>query len=247
MSISIDYCILIYYNIDIHEKEVNNLNKYICSVCGYVYDEAKGIPEKGIAPGTSWDELPEDWVCPLCGATKAEFELQGGNKVNEEKKPQPKMEVSSDMKELTALELSVICSNLARGCEKQYKKEEAELFTEIADYFKASTLPVKDAQYDDLLRLVEKDLEEGLTVANSVAAAVNDRGAKRALVWNEKVTKILKSLLTMYQKEGKAMVENTGVYVCTICGFIYIGDKLPEVCPVCKVPNWKFDKIEGGN
>ena len=41
------------------------------------------------------------------------------------------------------------------------------------------------------------------------------------------------------------MVENTDVHVCTICGFIYIGDKLPDVCPVCKVPNQKFEKIEG--
>ena len=51
--------------------------KYVCSVCGYIYDEAKGIPEAGIAPGTTCEELPEDWVCPLCGATKAEFEKQG--------------------------------------------------------------------------------------------------------------------------------------------------------------------------
>jgi rubrerythrin len=41
------------------------------------------------------------------------------------------------------------------------------------------------------------------------------------------------------------MLKNTGVYVWTICGVIYIGDALPEVCPVCKVPNWKFEKIEG--
>ena len=43
------------------------------------------------------------------------------------------------------------------------------------------------------------------------------------------------------------MLENTGVYVCTICGFIYIGDKLPDVCPVCKVPNWNLKRLKGGN
>ena len=59
------------------------------------------------------------------------------------------------------------------------------------------------------------------------------------------MTRILKSLLTRYEKEGDAMLEHTGVYVCTICGFIYIGDTPPEICPVCKVPNWKFEKIEG--
>ena len=47
------------------------MKKYVCLVCGYVYDEAKGISEAGIEPGTSWDDLPENWVCPLCGATKA--------------------------------------------------------------------------------------------------------------------------------------------------------------------------------
>lgn len=224
------------------------MNKYICTVCGYVYDEEKGIPEEGIAPGTTWDELPEDWVCPLCGATKAEFELQGGNKPSETKNPQPKKETpTSDMKELTALEVSAICSNLARGCEKQYKKDEAAMFTELADYYKGCAPSSKDMDFDDLLKLVEKDLEEGFPIANAAATESKDRGAMRALVWSEKVTKILKSLLNRYQKEGSQMFENTKVYVCTICGFIYIGDVLPEVCPICKVPNWKFEKIEGGN
>lgn len=40
--------------------------KYICEVCGYIYDEAAGDPENGIAPGTPWDNVPEDYVCPLC-------------------------------------------------------------------------------------------------------------------------------------------------------------------------------------
>jgi rubredoxin len=52
------------------------MKKYACSVCGYIYDEADGIPEDGIAPGTQWVELPADWVCPLCGAAKSEFEEQ---------------------------------------------------------------------------------------------------------------------------------------------------------------------------
>jgi rubrerythrin len=96
-----------------------------------------------------------------------------------------------------------------------------------------------------LLDLIEKDLQEGFPNANAAAADAKDRGALRALTWSEKVTRILKSHLTKYQKDGEAMIENTSVYVCTICGFVYIGDKLPEVCPVCKVPNWKFEKVEG--
>jgi rubredoxin len=47
--------------------------KYVCSVCGYEYDPAKGDPDNGIAPGTEFAELPEDWVCPLCSVGKDMF------------------------------------------------------------------------------------------------------------------------------------------------------------------------------
>jgi rubredoxin len=49
------------------------MKQYVCTVCGYVYDEAQGIPEDGIAPGTKWEDIPEDWVCPVCGADKSLF------------------------------------------------------------------------------------------------------------------------------------------------------------------------------
>lgn len=50
--------------------------KYICEVCGYIYDEEKGEPENGIAPGTKWEELPEDYICPLCKMGKQFFKEQ---------------------------------------------------------------------------------------------------------------------------------------------------------------------------
>ena len=49
------------------------MKKYVCEICGYVYDEEAGDPENGIAPGTTWDELPDDFVCPLCGVGKESF------------------------------------------------------------------------------------------------------------------------------------------------------------------------------
>ena len=49
------------------------MDKYVCTICDYVYDPAVGDPENGIAPGTRFEDLPEDWVCPLCGAPKSEF------------------------------------------------------------------------------------------------------------------------------------------------------------------------------
>ena len=106
--------------------------KYVCSVCGFVYDEAKGIPDAGIAAGTRWEDLPEDWVCPLCGATKSEFEKQGESDMTPKKEPISVIESPVDMKEMSPLEVSALCTNLARGCEKQYKPEEATLFNELA-------------------------------------------------------------------------------------------------------------------
>ena len=50
--------------------------KYICQICGYEYDEAKGDPDSGVAPGTKWEDVPEDYVCPLCGAGKESFEAE---------------------------------------------------------------------------------------------------------------------------------------------------------------------------
>jgi rubredoxin len=47
--------------------------KYVCDFCGYVYDEAKGAPEDGLAPGTKWADVPEDWFCPDCGVGKGDF------------------------------------------------------------------------------------------------------------------------------------------------------------------------------
>jgi rubredoxin len=51
------------------------LAQWVCQVCGFVYDEAAGLAEEGIAPGTRWEDIPDDWACPECGATKAEFEM----------------------------------------------------------------------------------------------------------------------------------------------------------------------------
>ena len=51
------------------------MRQWQCMVCGFVYDEAKGLPEEGIAPGTSWDDIPDDWVCPECGVGKEDFDM----------------------------------------------------------------------------------------------------------------------------------------------------------------------------
>ena len=220
------------------------MKSFVCSICGYIYDEALGVPSFGINRGTMWEYLPNSWVCPLCGASKADFK--------EPVDPIPANPLSSevdaydseDLSELSLGELSALCSNLARGCEKQYLNEESSLFNTLADYFKSKVPAVDGATLHKLLELIEKDLEKDYSAAKNVAVAHSDRGAQRALVWSEKVSRILKSLLLRYEKEGDALLIDTSVYVCEVCGFVYIGDAPPELCPVCKVPSWKIAKVE---
>lgn len=217
--------------------------KYVCSICGYTYDEALGRPEDGIAPGTPWQSLPESWVCPLCGAPKYVFEGQN--------KPEPKSipivgsaeAPEETLRELSVGEMAALCTNLAKGCEKQYRTEEPELFLQLAAYYE-SRIPQEDPKdYSALIALMEQELKEDYPAAKETATANQDRGSLRALVWGEKVSRILTSLLGKYEKQGDAMLDGTNVYVCEICGFIYIGEEPPEICPVCKVPSLKISKI----
>jgi rubredoxin len=49
------------------------MKKYVCDTCGYVYDPAAGDPDSGVAPGTAFEDIPVDWICPACGVSKASF------------------------------------------------------------------------------------------------------------------------------------------------------------------------------
>ena len=53
----------------------NAMKTYMCVVCGFVYEEEKGWPQEGIPPGTRWEDVPENWKCPECGAAKSDFEM----------------------------------------------------------------------------------------------------------------------------------------------------------------------------
>lgn len=55
------------------------MKKWQCVVCGYIYDEAAGDPEHGIAPGTRWEDIPDSWSCPDCGVAKSDFEMVSGH------------------------------------------------------------------------------------------------------------------------------------------------------------------------
>ena len=237
--------------------------RYICMICGYVYDDAK---EK-----VPFESLPASWKCPLCGAAKSDFKPEAIPEAKPAAKVEPASQPTkadpastptkasppstaqidapvtedSDLKKLSPGQLSALCSNLARGCEKQYKPEEAGLFRELADYFASVTPAIDDASVENIAALLWSDIDNysGLRAA---ADEASDRGAARVCVWGERVTRMLSSLVIRYLDEGETMLANTNIWVCTVCGFVYIGDDAPELCPVCKVPAWKFEKIEGG-
>ncbi len=51
------------------------MKEWQCTICDFVYVESEGLPDEGIAPGTRWEDIPEDWACPDCGAAKSDFEM----------------------------------------------------------------------------------------------------------------------------------------------------------------------------
>lgn len=207
--------------------------KYVCQICGYIYDDAK---EK-----VPFDKLPSDWKCPLCGASKTDFKPVESSVKKQKSVVVP---IDAELTKLSAGQLAALCSNLSRGCEKQYKMKEAGLFHELADYFTAAVPAVSDATVEKLALDLQEDSEKYAGI-RATADASGDRGAARICVWGEKVTRMLSSLVSRYLIEGEKMLAGTNIWVCSTCGFVYIGNQAPELCPVCKVPSWKFEKIEG--
>jgi rubrerythrin len=217
------------------------MQKYVCTVCGYIYDEAL--------------EFPDDFSCPLCGASREEFELQEEKQNDEqtyvsEKDQTAQVSFQSSTKlvpELSNAQLSVVFSNLAKGCEKQYLPKESELFTQLSEYYKSVSEKVEGDSFDVIKALLQEDLGTKFAVATKIAGQEADRGALRALTWSEKVSKILNSVYVRYEKQEQALLENTNVYVCEICGFLSINDSPPDICPVCKVPSMKLMEVQRGS
>lgn len=208
--------------------------QYICQICGYIYDEkVEKVP---------FASLPNDWVCPTCGAPKSMFVPVEENKTST---PNVDTTIDSDLTEIHPLVLAAICSNLARGEEKQYQEKGQQLFLVLADYFtKLTKLPTKVGA-KDLLDLINSDLTSGYQKLEAAAKEDLDRGTQRICVWGQKVTNMTKALLERLEREGPNFLKDQKIFVCSVCGFIYVGQKPPAICPVCKVPDWKFKEVEG--
>lgn len=214
------------------------MKRYRCKICGHVYDEAK--------EQVKFEDLPDDWKCPLCGAPKNLFEeIKEEKSTNVTQMIEEEMNPTSfdeDLRNLSSLELSLICSNLARGCEKQYLEKERQLFQELATYYEEKDSS-KEGTLNDVKQIVGQDLKQQEQAMN-VADHHQDRGAKRVLTWAGKSTKIMNMILDNYEKKGIDYLKNTKIWVCDICGFVYIGDVPPTVCPICKVPNFKILEVK---
>jgi len=205
---------------------------YVCTICGYIFDESKGI---------LWADLPEEWVCPLCGADKSAFVVK--EEVASTEAVETSVPVNDASRSLKVEEMAALASNLAKGCEKQYFPAESQAFKEIEAYYNGQRQKGQLSSIKEMLAVLDEDINVKLLEANGVIDGLSDRGSKRALVWAEKVTRMTKSLMAKYEAEGDAFIENKKVYVCEICGFMYVGDDLPDVCPVCKVPNFKMTEV----
>ncbi len=211
------------------------MKKYRCTICGYIYDEAK---EK-----VKFVDLPDDWKCPLCGAPKSLFEeiKEEKEEIKEESKVEVIEEVDDDLRELSNYEISLICSNLARGCEKQYLEEEKDLFRELSKYYEGLEED-KTGSLDDVINMIDNDINN-FSKAMEVFSKYDDRGSKRVVNWANKSTNIMKVVIDTYKEKGIDYIKNTKIWVCDICGFVYIGDNPPKVCPVCKVPSLKILEV----
>ncbi len=214
------------------------MKRYRCKICGHVYDEAK--------EQVKFVDLPDDWKCPLCGAPKNLFEeIKEEKSTNVTQMIEEEMNPTSfdeDLRNLSSLELSLICSNLARGCEKQYLEKERQLFQELATYYEEKDSS-KEGTLNDVKQIVGQDLKQQEHAMN-VVDNHQDRGAKRVLTWAGKSTNIMNMILDNYEKKGIDYLKNTKIWVCDICGFVYIGDVPPTVCPICKVPNFKILEVK---
>ena len=139
---------------------------------------------------------------------------------------------------------SAIFSNLAKACEKQLRTTEAGLLLEVSHYFDKNNLESeKTSDLRDLSAALAKDDKEYFPDLQATAQELADRGALRMSVWGGKVNTIEKTVTDRYLKAGDLLLQGKSIFVCEACGFIFIGEEAPEICPVCKAPRIRFTKI----
>ncbi len=140
------------------------MSKYVCQICGYEYDEDV---EK-----TKFSDLPDDFVCPECGAPKDLFELKEDNEKKEKndgvRVDKDKELVNKDeLKELSDDELEIIFTSLSKASEKQYNLNDSKIFSELADVFKKK----HHNKEKDSIELIDNALNSSFKKAFSIATS----------------------------------------------------------------------------
>ena len=211
--------------------------RYVCPICGYIYDEA--------IEGTPFDSLPDSWSCPLCGAPKLMFGPEEAPQPAQDVQPAPALE-EDDLQLLPCRGLVRPVLQPGPGAARNNTKTRRPPCSARSQITLRRRRPPCPTRTRRCWPVCSRRTWNRVTRRSHAAARDHaDRGTQRVCVWGEKVTQMLYALLGRYQREGEAFLEGTQVWVCSVCGFIYIGDAPPELCPVCKVPAWKFDKMEG--
>lgn len=148
-----------------------------------------------------------------------------------------------DFTEYSPHALVAICSNLQKACEKQMRATEAGLWKELVTHFTHVATEANSPSLEEVTPYLVDDIENSYPKIALLAEAAEDRGALRCVTWGKKVTAIQKSILARYEKQGEALFEGKGLYVCEACGFIAISKEIPDLCPICKAPASRFIKI----
>ncbi len=147
------------------------MNRWECIVCGFIYDEAKGDPDSGIAPGTKWEDIPDDWICPDCGVGKDDFELLPST---EESSEVPHHEAEDDTDHIAA-PLIILGSGLAGyNLAKEFRKHDAEtpLIIITSDDGRPYSKPMLSTGYTKNTSAMDLAQSDAGTMAKQLKASV---------------------------------------------------------------------------
>ena len=268
---------------------------YVCDVCKWEYDEAKGAPEQGIAPGVKWENLPDDFVCPICGAGKAEFAKKDAPETASEASDGEAAPAPFDKKVTRNFSYGLFVLT-ARDGEKDNGCIINTAIQAASDPLRVS-IAVNKANYThdmivktgafNLSFLSEEskfatyqnfgfrsgrdaDKLEGISFrrsANGIAylteevnaylsgkvAQTVDLGSHTLFIADVTGGEILSKMPSVtyayyfanIKPKPEAKKETKKGWICTICGYIYEGDTLPDdyICPICKHPASDFQKL----
>ena len=138
--------------------------------------------------------------------------------------------------------LAAVFSNLAKASEKQQFFEAAGLYDQLAAVYSEDA--AEEGTLEELREALVLDITTGYPAIEAAGTEVADRGVLRAARWGEKVTTSQRALIDRYLSKGEELLEGGKLFVCEACGFIFLGQDPPPVCPACKAPARRFSAIK---